>query len=143
LPELADHGDGFLEHVEALLRARPAVAEDVLVQVLAAADAEEETPGKQAGRRRGGVRDDRRMDPHRRAGDARADRDALGRLGDRERPESERERERDGERDEDEEDDERDHPRTIPGGELSKRAYVSVKAQMPPIKAVPATIQSR
>ena len=42
LPEQADDLDRLLEHLEALVGQRPAVAEDVLVEVLAAADAEEE-----------------------------------------------------------------------------------------------------
>jgi hypothetical protein len=54
----------------------------VLVQVLAGADPEEEAAGHELRARRGGVGDDRRMDPHRRAGDARAQAKALGRLRD-------------------------------------------------------------
>ena len=59
---------------------RPALPEDVLVEVLAGADAEEEPAGHQGcgGRRRLG--DDRRVDPDRRAGDAGAELEPLGRL---------------------------------------------------------------
>ena len=63
--------DGLLEHLEPLLVARPAVAEDVLVQVLAGADAEEEPARHERGARRRSLRDDRGMDPDQRARDAR------------------------------------------------------------------------
>ena len=45
LPEQAHHLDRLLEHLEPLVRRRPARAGDVLVQVLARADAEEEAAG--------------------------------------------------------------------------------------------------
>ena len=48
---------------------RPAVAEDVLVQRLAAADAEAEAAGHHRRRRRRRLGHDRRVDAHRRAGD--------------------------------------------------------------------------
>ena len=45
LPEEPEDADRFLEHLEALVRERPAAAEHVLVEVLAAADSEEEAAG--------------------------------------------------------------------------------------------------
>jgi hypothetical protein len=42
-PELADNGDGFLEHLQSNVRRGPAVTEDLLVERLAAPDAEAET----------------------------------------------------------------------------------------------------
>src|SRR5207302_6613052 len=45
LPELSDDGDRLLEHGLADLDRRPARADDVLVQVLTGADAEEEAAG--------------------------------------------------------------------------------------------------
>ena len=82
LPEEPDHRDGLLQHLEPLVPRRPAVAEDVLVQVLAGADAEEEAARhhRRRGRRRLG--DDRRVDADRRAGDAGAEPQPLGRVGD-------------------------------------------------------------
>ena len=75
--------DGLLEHLPADLRARPAVPEDVLVQRLAGADAEEEPAVEQQRRGRGGLREDRGVDAHDRARHADADLDALGRRRDR------------------------------------------------------------
>ena len=49
-----------------LVRCGPAVAEDVLVQVLPCSDTEEEAAGHH--RRRRGLRDDRGVDSHQRAG---------------------------------------------------------------------------
>src|SRR6266446_3526642 len=83
VPEYADHVDRFLEHGEALGRARPAAAGDVLVQILAAADAEEEAPGHQHGCRRRRLRDDRGVHPYRRRGHARPDLELVRRDGDR------------------------------------------------------------
>ena len=76
LPEQPDHLHRLGQALLADIGLRPVVAEDVLVQVLAAADAEEEPAlehGRGGGRRLG---DDRGMDPRRRAGDAGADLDA-------------------------------------------------------------------
>jgi len=61
LPELADDRDGLLEHLQAHVGLRPAIAEDVLVERLAAADAEPEPAGHERRRRRRGVRDDAGM----------------------------------------------------------------------------------
>ena len=55
--------DRLLEHLEPHRSLGPAVAEDVLVQVLARPDPEEEPAGHERGRRRGGMRDHRRMRP--------------------------------------------------------------------------------
>ena len=83
LPELAHDLDRLLEHRDALVGRGPADAGDVLVQVLAGADAEEEAAGPHHRRaRRRGLRDDRRVDADQRAGDARAEPEALGRLRD-------------------------------------------------------------
>ena len=46
-PQPADDLDGLLEHLEALVGTGPAVAEDVLVERLAAPDAECEAPAEQ------------------------------------------------------------------------------------------------
>ena len=81
--QLADDLDSLLEHLEPLVGARPAVAEHVLVQVLAGADAEEEAPSEQRLGRRCGVGDDRRVQADQRAGHRGADPDPVRRLGDR------------------------------------------------------------
>ncbi len=78
LPQRADDLDGLLEHLQAHVGLGPAVAEDVLVERLAAAHAEVEAPVEQHGARGGGLGDDRRVDAHRRAGDARRDRQRRG-----------------------------------------------------------------
>ena len=44
LPELADHLDGLLEHLESGFDRRPAMAQDVLVQSLSRTDPEDELP---------------------------------------------------------------------------------------------------
>src|SRR5215212_7272547 len=66
LPELAQHLDGLLQHLQAGVDPRPAVAEDVLVEVLAGADPEQEPALEHEG---GGGRrlgQDGRVDPGRR-----------------------------------------------------------------------------
>src|SRR5581483_6071152 len=73
---------GLLEHLEALVGERPPVAQDVLVQVLAGADTEEEAALEHRRDGRGGLRDHGGMDPDQRAGDAGADADLLGRVRD-------------------------------------------------------------
>jgi hypothetical protein len=73
LPQRADDLDGLLEHLQAHVGLRPAVAEDVLVERLPAADAEVEAPFEQDGARGGGLGDDRRVQAHGGAGDARRD----------------------------------------------------------------------
>ena len=70
-PQLPHHLDRLLEHLQPHVGARPGVAEDVLVERLAGADAEDEPPLVQHGAGRRGLRDDRRVDPHGRAGDRR------------------------------------------------------------------------
>ena len=57
-------------------------SEDVLVQVLATTDAEEEAAGSMQAGRRSGVGDDRRVDPDQRAGDARPQGQVLRHLRD-------------------------------------------------------------
>src|SRR3954468_10878506 len=82
LPEEADHLHCFLEHLEALIRKRPTIAEHVLVEVLAGADTEEEPPGHHAADCRRGLRDYRRMNADDRRRHAGPDADALRGLGD-------------------------------------------------------------
>ena len=84
LPQAADDVHGLLQHRPALLRARPAIAQDVLVERLAAAEPEREAPFEQDRAGRGGLRDDRRVDPHGRARDGGRDLHLRGRV--RERP---------------------------------------------------------
>ena len=79
LPERADDLDGLLEHLQPHVGLGPAVAEDVLVERFAAADAEREPPVVQDAAGRRGLSDDRRMDPDRRTGDAGGDGQARGR----------------------------------------------------------------
>jgi hypothetical protein len=82
-PELRDDLERLVEHLEPLVGPRPARAGDVLVQRLAAADAEEEPSFHQE--RGGGSRlsDDRRVDADQRAGDGRAQPETLRPLRDR------------------------------------------------------------
>jgi hypothetical protein len=72
-PERAHDRDGFLEHLEPHGRRRPAVGEDVLVQVLAGADPEEEAAVEHQRRRGRSLGHDRRVDANGRAGHARAE----------------------------------------------------------------------
>lgn len=65
LPEQADNLHGFLEHLEALVGLWPAVAKDVLVERLAAADSQAEASVEEDRGCRGGLSHDPRMDPHR------------------------------------------------------------------------------
>ena len=71
--EKADHVDGLFEHLQPHADRGPGVTQDVLVEGLAAAHAQDE-PAVQLNRR-GGRRlgDDRWVDPHCRAGDGGAD----------------------------------------------------------------------
>ncbi len=66
--QLADDLDGFAQHVLAAFDGGPALADDVLVEVLAAAQAEGEPPVGQDLHRGGLLGDDGRVIPHRRAG---------------------------------------------------------------------------
>ena len=83
LPERAHDLDRLLEHLEPHVGRRPGVAEDVLVERLAGADAEPEAAVEQDRRRRRGLRDDRRVDAHRRAGHAGGRRACPGACGER------------------------------------------------------------
>jgi hypothetical protein len=74
LPEQPDHVDGLLEHLQVHVGLRPAVAEDVLVLGLAAADAELEAAVVRHAAGRRGLRDHRGVDPHGRARDRGRDR---------------------------------------------------------------------
>jgi hypothetical protein len=67
-PEQPDDGDGLLEAFLTYLGLRPTGAEDVLVEVFARPDAEEEAPFHHRRRGGGGVGDDGRMHAHGRAG---------------------------------------------------------------------------
>ena len=67
LPQLAHHLDGLLEHLQPDVLARPAVAEDVLVERLAGADAQGEPAVELHGGGRRGLGHDRRVHPHGRA----------------------------------------------------------------------------
>src|SRR6266498_692615 len=82
LPEEAHDLDRLREHLDALVSSRPAVAEDVLVQVLAGAETEEEPPAHQAGACGCRVRDDRRMDSDHRTRHAGSEAQAFRGLGD-------------------------------------------------------------
>ena len=75
--QLADDLDRFLEHLEPLVGPRPAVAEHMLVEILARADAEEEASIQQHLCRRGGVGDDRGMDADQRARNSGPDPDRV------------------------------------------------------------------
>ena len=83
LPQLSDHLDRLLEHLQAHIGVGPGVAEDVLVEGLAAAHSERELAVEQHRRGRGGLRDHRRMDPHRRTGHGGGDVHARNRRRDR------------------------------------------------------------
>ena len=82
-PQRADHVHGLLEHLRPDLPLGPVLGDDVLVEPLTRAHAEEEPPGHQRRGRRGGLGDDRRMDPGGGAGHPGSDADPLGRVGDR------------------------------------------------------------
>src|SRR5690606_24219387 len=69
LPEQADHLYSFLQPRLTVGYRRPSITEDVLVQVLAAADAERKPAGQERCRRRGRLGDARRMGPSGGAGD--------------------------------------------------------------------------
>ena len=79
-PQLPDHVHRLLQQLEPLPRQRPARTGDVLVEVLARADAEEEAAPHHARDRRGRLRDDRRVDPDERARDTRPHADPLSRI---------------------------------------------------------------
>src|SRR5919204_4427207 len=82
LPEEAHDLDRLLEHLQPRLRPRPARARDVLVQLLAGADAEEEAAVHHGRARRGRLGADRRGDADRGARDASAEPDPLRCFGD-------------------------------------------------------------
>ncbi len=68
LPEKAHHLDGFLQHLQAHVGRGPAVAQDVLVQVLAGADAEVKASFEHHGGGRRGLGHDGGVDAHGGAG---------------------------------------------------------------------------
>ncbi|EGJ79152.1 putative oxidoreductase [Streptomyces sp. Tu6071] len=78
----ADDADGLLQHLDADPRGRPAAPDDVLVEVLAGAEAETEAALRQELDGRGLLGDDRRVVAHGRAGHVRHERQALGGLRD-------------------------------------------------------------
>ncbi len=83
LPERADDLHGLLEHLQALVGRGPVVAEDVLVERLAAAEPEREAPLQQHRAGRGGLCDDRRVDADGRARHCGRDLHRGGRLCER------------------------------------------------------------
>jgi hypothetical protein len=82
LPQRAHHLDRLAQHLEPHVRLRPVVAEDVLVERLAAADPEVEAPAGHDGARRRRLGDDRGVDADGGTGDAGGDRQVDG-LGER------------------------------------------------------------
>ena len=82
LPQLADDLHGLLQHGEADVGRRPVVTEDVLVEVLAGAHAEEEASRHHRRRRGRGLGDHRGVDAHGGTGDAGAEAQPLGGVGD-------------------------------------------------------------
>jgi hypothetical protein len=68
-----DHVHRFLEHLQALLRRRPLVTQDVLVKRLAGAHAKAELAAGQQRRRASRLGDDGRVHPHQRARHRRGD----------------------------------------------------------------------
>jgi len=61
-PQQADDFDGFLQHLQPHVCRRPMVAKDVLIQVLAGADAQLEAAVQEQRRRGGGLGGHDRMD---------------------------------------------------------------------------------
>ena len=82
-PQGPDDLDGLLEHLVAQSGNRPASPDDVLVEVLARAEAEAEPPVGQQLHGRRLLRDDGGVVAADRTGDVRHERDAPGRLGGR------------------------------------------------------------
>jgi hypothetical protein len=82
MPQQADDLDRLLEHLDPLVGRGPARAGDVLVEVLARADAGEEAARHERLGGRRGLRDDRGVDPDQRARDPGAEAEALRRAGD-------------------------------------------------------------
>src|SRR4029079_15016842 len=82
LPELADDFDRLLEHLLSYCGLRPAIAEDVLVERLAAANSEREPARHHRSHSSGGLGDDRRVGANRRAGHAGSELEPVGGLGD-------------------------------------------------------------
>src|SRR5439155_20245202 len=78
LPELPDHCNRLTEHGLADIDRRPALTYDVLVEVFATAQAEEETARHEGGDRRCCLGDDRGMDADDGTGHAGADVDGAG-----------------------------------------------------------------
>ena len=69
-PQKTYHFDRFLEHFQPLPNARPLVAENMLIQIFARTDAEEESARHRRCNRSRGLSDDRRMNADERTGDA-------------------------------------------------------------------------
>jgi hypothetical protein len=80
--QLPDEAHRFLQHLDANAHRGPGIAQDVLVQVLTAAHAQEEAARHHVGHRRRRVGDEGGMDPERRAGHPRSDPQALRLPGD-------------------------------------------------------------
>ena len=76
--QFADDLDGFTQHVLSALDGGPALADDVFVEVLAAAEAQSEPAVGEYLQGRGLLRDDGGVVSHRRAGDVGVQFDAFG-----------------------------------------------------------------
>jgi hypothetical protein len=63
-PQSTHHLDRFLQHLQTLVRGGPAIAQHVLVQVLAGADTQLELAVQHDRRGGGSLGDDRRVDAH-------------------------------------------------------------------------------
>jgi hypothetical protein len=81
-PQLAHQLHCLLEHRQPLVGCRPFRAGDVLVQVLASADTEEEAARHETCGRRRGMGDDRRVNPYERTGHSGSKPELLCRLRD-------------------------------------------------------------
>ena len=81
-PEQSHDLDGLFEHLEPLAGGGPAVAEDMLVEVLARPHTEEESPRHHVGGRRRRLGHDCGVDPDRRTGDAGPEPQLVRRGGD-------------------------------------------------------------
>jgi hypothetical protein len=82
LPQGSDHVDRLLEHLQADVGDRPAIAEHVLVEVLSRSHSQKEPSGQHRRTRGGCLSDDRGMDPDRGTGHAGPDPEAVGDLSD-------------------------------------------------------------
>jgi hypothetical protein len=82
LPEKTDDLDSLFEAGLTHFGFRPALPDDVLVEIFTGPDAQKESTGHERGGGGGRLRDDRGVDAHARACHRRADGETLGRLRD-------------------------------------------------------------